>query len=230
MSTNTPHSAAPFLMKNVSYDPAKDFTALSRVGSFTQMLVVHPSIPAKSVQELIAYAKANPGKLSFASGNASSVVAGETLKPWAGIDLLHVPYQSAPPAVQDLLGGRVSMLFTDFATGCPRTSMAAARAGDHAAQAQRAGAGTPDARRGRREGFRHGFLGRTVRSGQHAAGHRRPAQHRAAQDHRRPEVKAKIAATGFEAFSSSTEELDDFVKEQLVKWTRMIKEAGIQPE
>ena len=69
MSTNSPHSAAPFLMKNVAYDPVKDFTAVTRMGSYTLMLVIHPSIPAKTVKELIAYAKANPGKLSFASGN-----------------------------------------------------------------------------------------------------------------------------------------------------------------
>ena len=100
MSTNSPHSAAPFLMKNVSYDPVKDFAAISRMGSYTLMLVVHPSIPATSVKELIDYAKANPGKLSFASGNTSGVVAGETLKHWAKIDMLHVPYKSAPPALQ----------------------------------------------------------------------------------------------------------------------------------
>ena len=91
LGTNTSHSAAPSLMKSVSYDPVKDFAPLSRVGSFTQLLLVHPDTPAKSVPELIAFAKANPGKLSFASGNASSVLAGETLKRWAGIDMVHVP-------------------------------------------------------------------------------------------------------------------------------------------
>src|SRR5919197_1107959 len=80
MSTNSPHSAAPFLMKNVGYDPLKDFAAVTRMGSYTLMLCVNPEIPATSVKELIAYARANPGKLSFASGNTSGVVAGETLK------------------------------------------------------------------------------------------------------------------------------------------------------
>ena len=86
LSTNSPHSAAPFLLKNVGYDPVKDFAAITRVGSFTLMLCVHPSIPASSVKELIDYAKANPGKLSFASGNTSGVVAGETLKHWAEVE------------------------------------------------------------------------------------------------------------------------------------------------
>src|SRR5258708_15265568 len=79
MATNSPLSAAPFLMRNVSYDPVKDFTPVTRVGSFTLMLVLNPSVPAKSVKELIEYAKANPGKLSFASANTSGIVAGRTL-------------------------------------------------------------------------------------------------------------------------------------------------------
>jgi putative tricarboxylic transport membrane protein len=93
MATNSPLSAAPFMMKNVSYDPVHDFTAVTRMGSFTLMLVVNPSVPATTVKELIEYAKANPGKLSFASANTSGIVAGETLMHWAEIDMLHVPLQ-----------------------------------------------------------------------------------------------------------------------------------------
>src|SRR5437016_9321546 len=115
MSTNSPHSAAPFLMKNVGYDAVKDFAAITRMGSFTLMLCVHPSISVKSVKELIEYGKANPGKLSFASGNTSGIVAGETLKHWAELDMLHVPYtcymSRIPVALNDVLAGRVSMMF-----------------------------------------------------------------------------------------------------------------------
>jgi len=115
MSTNSPHSAAPFLMKNVGYDALKDFAAVTRMGSYTLVLCVHPDIPATSVKELIAYARANPGKLSFASGNTSGVVAGETLKHWAELDLLHVPYKSVPPALNDVIGEHRSRL-----AGLPR--------------------------------------------------------------------------------------------------------------
>jgi len=119
LATNSPLSAAPFMMRNVSYDPVKDFTPVTRVGSYTLMLVVHPSVPARSVRELIDYAKANPGKLSYASANTSGIVAGETLKHWAEIDMLHVPYKSSPPAIQDVLAGRVSMTFTDLTIAIP---------------------------------------------------------------------------------------------------------------
>ena len=109
-------------MKNVSYDPVKDFTPVTRVGSFTLMLVVNPSVPVKTVKELIEYGKANPGKLLFASANTSCIVAGETLMHWAEIDMLHVPYKSSPPAIQDVLAGRVSMMFTDHTTGLPHVN------------------------------------------------------------------------------------------------------------
>ena len=128
LSTNSPHSAVPFLMKNPGYEPVKDFAAITRMGSYTLMLCLHPSIPAQSVKELIEYAKSNPGKLSFASGNTSGVVAGETLKRWAEIDLLHVPYKSTPPALNDVLAGRVSMMFADLTTALPHVKAGTLRA------------------------------------------------------------------------------------------------------
>ena len=141
------------------------------MGSYTLMLVVHPSIPAKTVKELIAYAKANPGKLSFASGNTSGVVAGETLKHWGKLDMLHVPYKSAPPAINDLLAGRVSMMFTDFTTGMPHVKAGhAARAGGDADQAQRAVPGAAHHGRGRRRPASTWIPGPALRAGQHAAG------------------------------------------------------------
>ena len=231
MSTNTPHSAAPFLMKNISYDPVKDFASLSRVGSFTQLLLVHPTIPAKSVQELIAHAKANPGKLSFASGNASSVLAGETLKRWAGLDMVHVPYKSAPPAVQDVLGGRVSMLFTDMATGWPMHQTGKLRG--LATTRLKRSALVPELPTLDESGVKDFDMDSWA--GLFAPAKTPPAIVARLNTELRkiiddPEVKAKIAATGFEAFSSSTAELDTFVGEQLAKWARMIKDAGIEPQ
>ena len=174
MTTNSPHSAAPFLMKNVAYDPIKDFSSLSRLGSFTLLLLVHPSIPAKSVKELIAYAKANPGKLSFASGNTAGVVGGETLKHWARLDMLHVPYKSTPPALTDLLGRPgVDDVHRLHHRHAARQSGALRALAMTRHQAQRAAPRTADPGRGRRHGLRHGFLGGLLRAGQDAAGGRR---------------------------------------------------------
>ncbi|MBX9824990.1 MAG: tripartite tricarboxylate transporter substrate binding protein [Xanthobacteraceae bacterium] len=231
LGTNTPMSAAPSLNKTIAYDPVKDFAALCRIGSFTQLLLVHPDIPAKSIQELVAHAKANPGKLSFASANASSVVAGETLKRTAGLDLLHVPYRSSPPAVQDVLGGRVSMLFTDMATGLPHHKSGALR-GLATTRLQRSALvpELPTLDESGVKGFdMDSWAGFFLPAGTpQEVVTKLNAELRKIIDN--PEVKAQIAATGFEAFSSSTDELDAFVKAQLVKWTKMIKDAGIQPE
>ncbi len=91
--------------------------ALGRGGN---ILIVHPSVPAKSVAELVKLAKAQPGKLSFGSGSSASRVSGELFQQMAGVQLLHVPYKSNPLAVNDLLGGQINMMFTDTATGLPQ--------------------------------------------------------------------------------------------------------------
>ena len=231
MSTNSPHSAVPFLMKNVGYDPVKDFAAITRMGSYTLMLCVHPSIPAKSVEQLIEYAKANPGKLSFASGNTSGVVAGETLKHWAEIDMLHVPYKSAPPALNDVLAGRVSMMFTDLTTGLPHVKAGTLRA----LAVTRLKRSTlfpelPTMDEAGVKGFdMDSWAGMFAPAGT-------PAdiitllnkELRKVIDS--PQVKSNLGNVGFEAFSSSPKELEDFVKVQLGKWGKMIGDAGIQPD
>jgi tripartite-type tricarboxylate transporter receptor subunit TctC len=101
------------LLTKVPYDPAKDLAPIVLMVTVPNILVVHPSVPAKSVQELIALAKASPGKLSYASQGigASGHIAGELLKLAAGIDITHVPYRGAAPAAQDLAAGHVSMMF-----------------------------------------------------------------------------------------------------------------------
>ena len=88
VTTNTTHSANPYLLKNMSYDPMKDFTPIARTGDLPFMLVIHPDIPANSVAELIALAKKEPGKYSYASGSSSAIVSGATFARLAGIDLL----------------------------------------------------------------------------------------------------------------------------------------------
>jgi tripartite-type tricarboxylate transporter receptor subunit TctC len=231
MSTNSPHSAAPFLTRNVGYDPIKDFAPLSRMGSFTLILVVNPAVPAKSVPELIAYAKANPGKLSFASGNTSGIVAGETLKSWAKLDMLHVPYKSSPPALTDVVAGRVSMMFTDLTTGLPHVRTNALRA---LAQTRKVRSKLfPEVPTLHEAGVTD-FEMDSWAALFAPAGTPKEIITRLNTELRpiidSPEVTSRLGTAGFEAFSSSPEELGDFVKTQLAKWGKMIKDAGIEPE
>jgi putative tricarboxylic transport membrane protein len=231
MSTNSPHSAAPFLMKNIGYDPGKDFAPVSRVGSFTLMLVINPALGIKSVPELVAYAKANPGKLSFGSGNTSGIVAGETLKHWAGIDILHVPYKSVPPALTDVLGGRISMMFTDLTPGLPHVKSGAVRA--LAVTRKARSKLLPEVPSLHESGITDFEVDSWA--GLFAPANTPPeiiallnSEARKVIDD--PQVNAQIANIGFEAFSSTPDELGDFVRSQLVKWSRMIKDAGIEAE
>ena len=231
MATNSPLSVVPFLMKNVSYDPVKDFTPVTRVGSFTLMLVVNPSLPVKTVKELIEYAKANPGKLSFASANTSGIVAGETLIHWAEIDMLHVPYKSSPPAIQDVLAGRVSMMFTDLTTGLPHVRSGALRA-LAVTRLQRSPLfpELPTLDEAGVAGFDMDSWAGIV-----APAHTPPVIVTKLNKELRkiiddPDVKAKLGNVGFEAFSSTPKEFGDFIKVQLDKWGKMVRDAGIQPE
>jgi tripartite-type tricarboxylate transporter receptor subunit TctC len=231
MATNSPLSAAPFLMKNLNYDSEKDFSPVTRVGSFTLMLVVNPNVPVKSVKELIEYAKANPGKLSFASANTSGIVAGETLKHWAGIDMFHVPYKSSPPALQDVISGRVSMMFTDLTTGLPHVQSGALRA--LAITRVRRSSLFPELPTLDEAGVT-GF-DMDSWAGIVAPAHTPPAIVAKLNTELRkiidsPELKSKLRNVGFEAFSSSSEELEAFIKVQLGKWDKMVRDAGIQPQ
>jgi tripartite-type tricarboxylate transporter receptor subunit TctC len=106
----------PTLYGNVGYDPRKDFAPVGLIGTSALVLVIHPSIPAHNVKELIAYAKANPGKLSYASAGVGSGIhlAAEYFRSLAGLEMTHVPYKGSGPALTDLIGGHVSMYFSSM--------------------------------------------------------------------------------------------------------------------
>jgi tripartite-type tricarboxylate transporter receptor subunit TctC len=231
MTTNSPHSAAPYLMKNMAYDPVKDFTPVTRFGSFTLLLCVHPSVPAKSVRELIAYAKANPGKLTYASGNSAGIVAGATVRHFAETDMLHVPYKSTPQGLNDLLAGRVSMMFVDFTSGIPHVQAGTLRA--LAVTRIKRSSLFPELPTMDEAGVT-GF-DMDAWAGFVAPAKTPPevvnllnTEIRKIIDN--PATRQTFAKVGFEAFGSTPEELQDFIKVQLSKWKKMVDDAGIQPE
>ncbi len=119
VTANTTHAGNQALLKNIPYDAVTDFEPITKLGSITLALITHPSVPANNLKELIAYGKANPGKLSFGAGSSSSRMSAELLKTMAGIEMLHVPYKSNPQAVTDLLGGQISLFFGDVSTALP---------------------------------------------------------------------------------------------------------------
>jgi tripartite-type tricarboxylate transporter receptor subunit TctC len=112
------HAINPSLYPAMPYDAARDFAPVTQVASTPNVLVVNPSLPVKTVQELVAYARAHPGKLNFGSGSTGSAghLAGELMKSMAGIDMTHVPYKGAAAAMQDLVAGRLDLMFDNLAS------------------------------------------------------------------------------------------------------------------
>ncbi|HYC46652.1 MAG TPA: tripartite tricarboxylate transporter substrate binding protein [Burkholderiales bacterium] len=122
IGTTTTITVSPNLYRNLPYDPAKDLQPITRFADVPSVLVVHPSIPAKSVRELVKIAKAQPGKLSYGSAGpgTSQHLAVELFKQMAGVDILHVPYKGGAPAMTDLLGGQIVMTIEPLNTALPQ--------------------------------------------------------------------------------------------------------------
>jgi tripartite-type tricarboxylate transporter receptor subunit TctC len=230
VTTNTTHSANPYLLKTMSYDPVKDFTPIARTGDLPFMLVINPEIPANSVEELIALAKKDPGKFSYASGSSSAIVSGATFARLAGIDLLHVPYKSSPPALTDVIAGRVSMMFIDVPTGLPHVKGKVLKA--LAVTTKRRSALLPelptmdDTVKGFDITSWQGYLGPANLPKDVVT--RLNAEIRKIVE--RPDIKNQLAERGMEAFSGTPEEFDAFLKEQLVLWEKLIADAGIEKQ
>jgi tripartite-type tricarboxylate transporter receptor subunit TctC len=231
VTTNTSHSANPYLLKNMTYDPIKDFTPIARTGDLPFMLVINPEIPANSVAELIALVKKEPGKYSYASGSSSAIVSGATFAKLAGIDLLHVPFRSSPPALSEVIAGRVSMMFVDVLTGLPHVNGKALKA--LAVTTKQRSALLPDMPSMDEAGVKgfditswQGYLG--------PAGMPKDVVLKLNTEIRkiidRPEIKKELADRGMEAFSGPPEEFEQFLKDQLVVWKKLVEDAGIEKQ
>lgn len=117
LATNSPIAVVPAMRKAPPYDPVTDFTPITDVGRYTFFLFANVNVPAKSFGELIAYAKANPGKLAYATGNTTGIVSFAQMNSLAGVQMLHVPYKGEPAAITDLIGGRVQLIWATPTTG-----------------------------------------------------------------------------------------------------------------
>jgi tripartite-type tricarboxylate transporter receptor subunit TctC len=230
MGTNSPLSADPFIHRDLGYDPIKDFVPITRVGSFTLMLVVDPNLPIHSIKELVDYAKSNPGKLSFASGNTAGIVGGYTLAKWAEISMLHVPYKTTGPALMDIIAGRVSMMFADFTSAQPHVKAGTVRP-LAISRIQRSSLypELPTMDEAGVKGFNlDAWAGLVAPAGTPAAVVKKlNTALREVIDS--PDVQARFKNVGFEGFSSTPEELGAFMKVQLGVWEKMAKDADIKP-
>jgi tripartite-type tricarboxylate transporter receptor subunit TctC len=231
ITTNTTHAANEHLYKKLSYDPVKDFMPVTGLGKGGQVMVVNTASPHKSVGELVAFAKQNPGKLAFGSGSSSSRVAGEMLKQLAGVDILHVPYKSNPLAITDLLGGQIDLMITDTATGVPQVKAGKLRALGYSTQKRSAQLpDVPTIAEAGVKGYDMGYwFAAYVPAGTPPAVVSR-LNAILVQATKGTAAKSFYENGGSEAWTTTPQELAKFQAEETLKWGKVIKAAGIEAE
>ena len=231
--TLSSHTINPKLYDKLPFDVERDFVAVGRAASIPQLIAVHPSVKATTVQELIALARSQPGKLSFASvGTGSpSHIAGELLKLRTGIDMVHIPYKGGGPAVTDVIGGQVPILFVSMPAAWQHVKSGRLRA--IAVTSDRRSVVAPDLPTLGEAGVADCVVNSWY--GMFAPAKTPPAVVRKVNGALvkvlgMPEVRDKLLAQGAEASPSSIDELDGIVKEELRKWEMVIRDAKIKPE
>jgi tripartite-type tricarboxylate transporter receptor subunit TctC len=230
MATTSTHGINPALFgSRMPFDPVKDFAPISIVAELNSVIVVHPSVPARNVAELVAYAKAHPGKLSFASGGigSSQHLGGELLKKMAGIDMAHVPYKGLAQAMPDVLAGRVSLVFSSISDALPHIKSGKLR--PIALTSKHHSALLPDvlpvAEQGYPEFNVRGWFGVVAPAGTPAEIVRLYNREIvAALSH--GEVRDRLVSVGLDPVSMSPEEFAAFIKEEIKKWGEVVRVSG----
>ncbi|MDP3520654.1 MAG: tripartite tricarboxylate transporter substrate-binding protein, partial [Hydrogenophaga sp.] len=228
--TSAPLAINPYLYPKLNYHPDKHFAPVIQVGYLPNVLVVHPSVPAKNVQELIAHAKGQPGKLAFASSGsgASSHLAGVLFNMKAGTDIQHIPYKGTGPALNDLLGGQVQMSFTDVLTALPHIQAGKLRVlGVTSAGRSRALPDVPTlAEQGLKDFDASVFFGIVVPAGtpQNVVTQLNAAY---AQVLQQADVKDRLSKQGLEPPPQYTPaQLAGYMRSEAAKWREVIKASG----
>ena len=227
------HTANPSLRKNLSYDIVRDFTPVSLLVANTYYLVVHPSLPVRSVRELIVLAKAQPGKLNFGSGGVGSAshLSGEMFKVAAKADMVHVPYKGASLAVTDLLGGHLELMFPAIASALPL--MQSGRIRGLAVTSPQRHPALPEVPTISESGL-PGYSFRSWVGILVPAATPKEAVRRIhaviVQTVGQQENRAALIAKGTEPWiSSSPEEFANFIRDEVTRFAQLLKASGVQP-
>ena len=224
---------APSLYKNVGYDPRRDFAPIGMIGNAPNSLVVHPSFPAKTLAEFVAYAKANPGKVNFGSAGAGTVshITGEYFAASAGIKLVHIPYKGTGPALTDLLGGHIPMAFAPIPASHANVSAGLLRA--LAVTSTSRSSLLPDVPTIAESGF-PGFDASLYYGLVAPAGTPRPVidkLNKALRDAlASDEVKKQLGLDGTEITPGTPEDYADHIDRDEKKWSALVKASGVEQE
>jgi tripartite-type tricarboxylate transporter receptor subunit TctC len=223
----------PALYKDVGYDPRKDFSPIGMIGNAPSAVVVHPSFPVKSIPELIAYAKANPGKVNFGSAGVGSVnhITGEYFARSAGISLVHIPYKGTGPALTDLLGGHIPMALAPIPPVHANVEAGLLRA--LAVTGKTRNSLMPDVPTIAEMGL-PGFEASLYYGLVAPPGTPQPVIDKLNSALRdalaSDEVKKQLGADGTEITPSSPQEYADFLGKDEAKWSELVKASGVEQE
>lgn len=233
LGTSSIMAASPNLSANLPYDPVNDFVPISLVATIENVLVVHPSVPVKTVAELIAHAKAHPNKLSYASSGIGSTyhLGAELFKAQTGIEWTHVPYKGAAPAIQDVLAGHVQVMFDNMSSAIPNIKASRVRPlGVASLKRYPSLAEIPTIAESGVPGYETTiWLGLFAPSKTPAAVLQKlNAEIKEAVNS--AEYKDKLQTLDMQPMTSSSQELAAFLKADLAKWHKVVKDAGIKAE
>jgi tripartite-type tricarboxylate transporter receptor subunit TctC len=227
--TISTHAINASLYKSLPYDPVRDFVPITLIARLPNLLVVNPNVPAKNVAELVALMKANPGKYTFASsGNGTSQhLSGELFKSIAGVDMQHVPYKGSPPALQDVVGGQVTMTFDNITTALPLAKAGNLRAlAVTTAQRSAVAPEIPTMAEAGLAGYEIGsWQGVFAPAGTPPEIVRR-LNTEIVRILKSPEIRDKLTALGAEPVGNTVDEFSAMVKSEVVKWGDVVKRSG----
>jgi tripartite-type tricarboxylate transporter receptor subunit TctC len=230
VTTNTPQAAAPALFKQLRYDPVKDFAPVARLGTISFMLMVPADFPAKSFKEFLAYAKANPGKLSGGYGSAGSQVSQAMMRSMGRIEFVDVPYKGLPQAITDVLGGAISFTFADLANALAQ--LKGGKLHGLAVTSEKRSPLAPEVPAIAEELKGYELIAWFALMAPAGTPKEivQALSDATARSLRKNEIKEKFALLGTDVAPMDPVQLEAFIKSEIAKWGKMAKEAGIQPQ
>ena len=231
LQVSTSLATNPAVHAKLPYDSARDFSPVLLLTQQPNLFLVHPSLPVKNMKELIAYAKAKPGQLNFASSGTggSQHLAGELLKGMTGIEMTHIPYKGTPPALVDVLAGRVPVMSSTMPPALPHVKTGKVRA--IAITSLKRSPAVPEVPTVAESGV-PGFEAISWQGLVAPTGTPRPVIQRINAEFvkvlKQPDVIARLNEQGYETVASTSEWFSQYIQSEIVKWTKVIKAAGIK--
>jgi len=231
-TTNTTQAANPSLLKVLPYKPLVDFSPISLIGKGVFVLASNPEAPFNTLDQMLSYAKANPGKISYATANSSGIVSGAMLASNAGIDWVHIPYKSGPTAIADTLGGQVTTVFLDLQSGMPHIKSGKLKgiALTSAKVSQNLPAIAPMSRAPGMENFDLNYWMAVYAPAATPVNIINSLNREIVDFTKKPDILKKFSDLGFLVAGSSPSELGRFTANEVLKWKSLIDAAGIVPE